>query len=372
MVRAGCWNRDGLKMTTERRIIQAAAGAGGGEIDYGYLAFPQAKENYSSNHNNYLSLADVEDPQNMTMAGGTLLSVGSYNTHTWGITSDPINKVVFLSSKAGDLIHAINVPSLSTIWSKVVTNSKALVHDNENQILYYVNGYSTLTAVDATDGTVLGALSLTGRSMDLDQIFSAILVDDNTRLVLIQAYVSDAAEKCVMTVDVSDVTAMSVDATQALDIYGSGYHGIEWDVDNEIVWVNAYYDTKVYGLTKSGSGWAKTYSITTAAQPISMTFAPDLGYVFVGCSGELQGWNISNLSSITKDYSNTTRREYGLSYDPSISTLYGTRTPYSTSWGITSFDFSGSLSSPTVTQFANLGTPYTTYTAGSSYVSVLI
>ena len=103
-----------------------------------------------------------------------------------------------------------------------------------------------------------------------------------------------------------------------------------------------------------------------------MTVAKGLDAVIVGTSGELQIWNVSNPSSPSKVYAGTgNERQYALAFDETEKFAYGTRIPSSTSWGIGNWDLSSSISSPTFTQLANLGTPYTTWTGFNSAISIV-
>ena len=370
-----------------KALTAAAGNAGGGDYyDYEYFAFPMAKANGAANYyDNALFIADISDPTSMSMQNYATLDNGYFNYYMWGLASDPVNKVIFCSSNQGSKLYAKNVPTLSSAWSKNVSGVKTLAHDNENQILYYVSNGS-LNAVDSTDGSSLGTLLISGQSMSIDQLFNSVLVDDNSRLVLLQSYVSDAATNCVMTIDVSDPSNMSVDATQALDIYNGDPVGMEWDSVNEIIWVIAYYDSYVYGLIKmaNGSGWHKpsNYSINVGAvssnnNPMSLTFSPETNYVIVGTAAGIFGWDVSTPSSPVNDLSITSSagnayRQYSLVYDPARSYMFGTRLPFSTSWGISSYDFSSSTTTPTIYNLLNLGSPYTTYTHMTSYSSTLV
>ena len=308
----------------------------------------------------------------MSMLNYRKLDNGYFNYYMWGLAGDPVNRVIFCCSQQGSKIYAFALENLSTLWSKNVSGVKSLVHDHENQILYYVSNSYLVNAIDSTNGNSLGTLDIASEGMSLNQLFNSVLVDDNSRLVILQSYVSSATTNCVMTIDVSDPTNMSVDATQALDIYNGDQIGMEWDAKSQILWVNAYYDSSVFGLTQSGSGWVKSYTISAGASSFGMTVAKGLDAVIVGTSGELQIWDVSNPSSPSKVYAGTgNERKYALAFDETEKFAYGTRIPYGTSWGIGNWDLSSSISSPTFTQLANLGTPYTTFNQFRSYIAIV-
>jgi hypothetical protein len=199
------------------------------------------------------------------------------------------------------------------------------------------------------------------------QIFNLVLVDDNTRLVALQSYVSSSTADCLATFDVSNPASMSIDSEDAVDVYNSEATGAGYDADNEILWVPAYYDSKIFGLTKSGSGWTKSYTISTTS-PQGMAVLDGLDGVAVGTSGEMQIWDVSNPSSPVKDYAGTGyERQLALVFNETGQYLHGARLPYSSSWGISSWDVSGGLSSPTHYASGSLGSPYTGYTQFRSF-----
>jgi len=360
-------------MSTANKLLQAAAGNVVGGYEYNYLAFPQNTASGASNYYDlYISVADVSARPTMSMHGYKNLGNGRFNLYMWGLAGDPESHVVFCNSAQGAKISAVDIEgSMNILWSKNVASVKALTHDHENKILYYISSNNTLNAIDSTDGTSLGTLSLS-LTFTPSQVFNATLVDDNTRLVILQSYTSSATDNCLATFDVSNPSSMSLDSQNAVDIYNGDQVGIGWDAESQILWIKAYYDQKVFGLTQSGSGWVKSYTINVGATPFSMTVAKGLDAVIVGTSNELQIWDVSTPSSPSKVYTGTgNERQYALSFDEVEKFAYGSRIPSSTSWGIGNWDLSSSISSPSFTQLANLGTPYTTWTGFNSATSIV-
>jgi hypothetical protein len=361
-------------MSATNKILQAAAGNVAGGYEYNYFAFPQAVANGAANYyDNYISVADVSARPTMSMYNYKKLDNGYFNWYMRGLAGDPENHVVFCTSQQGSKIYAIDIEnSMNILWSKNVSSVKALTHDHENKILYYITGNNTLTAVDSTDGSSLGTLSTSGLSFTPSNVFNATLVDDNTRLVIFQSYVSSGVAYSVATFDVSNPANMSLQSQSGVAVYNSEINGFEWDAESEILWVVGYYDQKIWGLTKSGSGWSSTYRINLYVSPFGMTLAKGLDAVIVGTSAELQIWDVSNPSSPSKVYTGTgSERKYALAFDENEKFAYGTRIPSSTTWGIGNWDLSSSISSPTFTQLANLGTPYTTFPYFTSYNAIV-
>jgi|11BtaG_2_1085332.scaffolds.fasta_scaffold02306_6 hypothetical protein len=361
-------------MSKLAKALTAAAGNVAGGYEYNYFAFPQAVANGATYYyDNYISVADVSARPTMSMYNYKKLDNGYFNYYMRGLAGDPENHVVFCTSSQGSKIYAVDIEnSMNILWSKNVSSVKALTHDHENQILYYITGNNTLTAVDSTDGSSLGTLSTSGLTFTPSNVFNVTLVDDNTRLVIFQSYESSASANCLATFDVSNPASMSLDSQNAVDVYNGDQHGIGWDAESQILWVNGYYDSSVYGLTQSGSGWVKSYTISAGASPFGMTVAKGLDAVIVGTSGELQIWDVSNPSSPSKVYTGTgSERKYALAFDETEKFAYGTRIPSNTSWGIGNWDLSSSISSPTFTQLSNLGTPYTTLNQFRSYNAIV-
>ena len=362
-------------MSTANKILQAAAGNVAGGYEYNYFAFPQAKASGATNYyDNYISVADVSARPTMSMYNYKKLDNGYFNFYMRGLAGDPENRVVFCTSQQGAKIYAVDIEnSMNILWSKNVSSVKTLTHDIENKILYYTTGSYNLTAVDSTNGNSLGTLDISSEGMSLNQLFNSALVDDNSRLVIFQSYVSSATTNCVMTIDVSDPANMSVDATQALDIYNGDQVGMEWDAESQILWIIAYYDYSVFGLTQSGSGWTKSYTISVGSdRPFGMTVAKGIDAVIVGTSPQLQIWDVSNPSSPSKVYTGTgAERNYALAFDETEKFAYGMRIPHNSGWGIGNWDLSSSISSPTFTRLADIGTPYNTFNRFQSYNAIV-
>ena len=197
-------------MSTANKLLQAAAGNAGGGYEYNYLGFGQGLASGATNYyNNYISVADVSDPTNLSMHNGKLLDNGYFNYYMWGIAGDPEDRIIFCTSQQGAKIYAVQLESsMAYAWQKSVSSVKQIAHDTENKILYYISSNNTLNAVNSTNGNSLGTLSLSSMSFTPSQIFNLVLVDDNTRLVALQSYVSSSTANCLVTFDVSNPASM--------------------------------------------------------------------------------------------------------------------------------------------------------------------